>query len=119
MEPREPKYSARYKPLGKVADSATLTARDAQVQEAPLFTQNRIATLRERLSMSQSVFAAALNVSSETVKAWEQGKRVPDGAALRLLQLAEEHPDWIAASVRTATRFDARNDRGASERGRE
>lgn len=82
-----------------------LTARDTEVAEAPRFTTARIAALRERLGFSQSVFAAALNVSAETVKAWEQGKRVPDGAVLRLLQLAEEHPKWITASVRPANRL--------------
>jgi DNA-binding transcriptional regulator YiaG len=36
------------------------------------------------------VFAQVLNVNPETVKAWEQGKRQPDGAASRLLELASQ-----------------------------
>jgi DNA-binding transcriptional regulator YiaG len=77
-----------------------LTARSAFVEEAPAFDRDRIVRIRERLNLSQPVFASALNVSPETVKAWEQGKRVPDGAALRLLQFADEQPALILRAVR-------------------
>ncbi len=76
------------------------TARDAVVEPAPAFDSHRIVELREELELSQSLFARALNISPETVRAWEQGKRNPDGASLRLLQLAEEHPQWILRTVR-------------------
>jgi putative transcriptional regulator len=76
-----------------------VTARIADVAPAPLYTRDRIVRLRQRLRLSQPVFAMALNVSPETVRAWEQGKRVPDGAALRLLQLTEDHPGWVLESV--------------------
>jgi len=33
------------------------------------------------------------------VKAWEQGKRVPDGIALALLQVADEHPEALMSRV--------------------
>src|SRR3990170_3718924 len=69
-----------------------LTARTARVRPAPAYDAARIAALRARLRLSQPVFARALNVSPDTVRAWEQGKRRPDGAALRLLQVAERHP---------------------------
>ena len=37
--------------------------------------------------MSQPIFASLLNVKPATVRAWEQGQRVPDGAAARLLEI--------------------------------
>jgi putative transcriptional regulator len=77
-----------------------LTARTAHVRPAPAYDATRIAALRGRLRLSQPVFARALNVSPETVRAWEQGKRRPDGAALRLLQVAERHPHAIVEHVR-------------------
>jgi DNA-binding transcriptional regulator YiaG len=40
-----------------------------------------------------------LNVSSSTVQAWEQGVRAPDGASLRLLEIAENHPGALLESV--------------------
>jgi putative transcriptional regulator len=37
--------------------------------------------------VSQAVFAKLLNISPETVKKWEQGKRHPTGASLKLLNM--------------------------------
>jgi putative transcriptional regulator len=72
----------------------------AKVRPAPRVTGGAIARLRTRLKLSQPVFAQALNVSAETVRAWEQEKRTPDGAALRLLQVAERHPEVVLENVR-------------------
>ena len=80
-----------------------LTARTAEVRPAPAYDARRITALRARLRLSQPVFARALNVSPETIRAWEQGKRRPDGAALRLLQVAERHPEAIVEHVRRRT----------------
>lgn len=84
---------------GELADTkvtrATLASQSVEVAAAPAYRANRISALREKLHLSQPVFAAALNVSPETVKKWEQGTREPDGAALRLLELADQHPQWI------------------------
>lgn len=77
-----------------------LTARVAEVARAPQYSAARVAKVRARLELSQPVFAQALNVSAETVRSWEQKKRVPDGAALRLLQVAERHPEVILENVR-------------------
>jgi putative transcriptional regulator len=63
-------------------------------------SQGEIHKLRDRLNVSQSVFAKCLNVSTKLVQAWEGGTRRPDGAALRLLRLAESTPGLVFA-VRT------------------
>lgn len=55
--------------------------------------------LRERLSASQAVFAHCLNVSTKLVQAWEAHRRTPDGAALRLLRLAENCPALLFSDV--------------------
>jgi putative transcriptional regulator len=77
-----------------------LTAPKATVKPAPRYNGARVVRVRARLKLSQPVFAKALNVSAETVRSWEQEKRVPDGAALRLLQVAEQHPEVILENVR-------------------
>jgi putative transcriptional regulator len=56
-----------------------------------------IQKLRDRLKVSQSVFAKCLNVSTKLVQAWEGGIRYPDGAALRLLRVAEQAPGLVFA----------------------
>jgi DNA-binding transcriptional regulator YiaG len=43
-----------------------------------------------------------LNVSPATVRAWEQGVRVPDGPSLRLLEIAERQPAVLLAQVRSS-----------------
>lgn len=54
-----------------------------------------IRALRERIGASQSVFAMALNVSVKTVQAWESGARTPDGGNLKLLRVADAHPEAV------------------------
>jgi putative transcriptional regulator len=55
----------------------------------PNYQAEEIAAIRNRLGFSQGVFALKLAVSVKTVRSWEQGTRVPSGAAARLLQLME------------------------------
>ena len=45
--------------------------------------------LEETMRMSQTESAALLNVKAPTVRAWEQGLKVPSGAVSRLLQALE------------------------------
>jgi putative transcriptional regulator len=58
----------------------------------------QIVKLRHSLQCSQSGFARLLNVSTKTVQAWEQGTRKPSEAALKLLAVAEKHPDALYTS---------------------
>lgn len=80
------------------------TVRSATVASAPSYGPKEIAGLREKMELSQPLFADVLNVSPNTVRAWEQGKRAPDGAAVRLLQVMEEHPAWMLAKVKATPR---------------
>jgi putative transcriptional regulator len=54
--------------------------------------------LRSRLNASQAVFASYLNVSTKLVQAWESDRRTPEGAALRLLRIAEKAPELLLTS---------------------
>jgi putative transcriptional regulator len=54
-----------------------------------------VRNLRSRLDASQAVFASYLNVSTKLVQAWEADRRTPEGAALRLLRLAEKAPELL------------------------
>ncbi len=54
-------------------------------------TSEGIKLLRERLKVSQAVFAAYLNLSISTIKKWEIGAKKPSGAALKLLNLIERN----------------------------
>ena len=54
-----------------------------------------VASLRARFGLNQHKFAALLGVSRATVASWETGKRRPDGASARLLQIAERTPEAV------------------------
>lgn len=49
----------------------------------------KIKSLRTKLHVSQTVFAAVLNISPSTVQKWEIGDKKPSGASLKLLNLIE------------------------------
>jgi putative transcriptional regulator len=78
-----------------------VTARQAAVRPPHRYGSRRIQRIRERLGLSQRVFAGILNASPETVRAWEQGKRQPEGMALALLEVADRHPEALLERIET------------------
>ena len=84
--------------LGEAVDhtrgTKKLRASTLDIPEpAKLWPKEQIARLRKRrFGMSQPVFASLLSVTASTVRAWEQGQKVPSGAARRLLEVAEIEP---------------------------
>ena len=56
--------------------------------------------IRENYKLSQVEFAALLGISVKTLQNWEQGRRIPEGAARVLLQVAAKHPEAIWDVVR-------------------
>ena len=50
---------------------------------------------RKSANLTQRQFAELLNVSIDAVRAWEQGRRSPRGAAKTLLKIAKTHPDVL------------------------
>lgn len=52
--------------------------------------------IRSKLNLSQSAFAGLLGVSMRTLQDWEQGRRNPQGPAIALLRIAEQHPEVFA-----------------------
>lgn len=69
------------------------------LDEPPPMTAAGIIQLRERLRVTQSVFAQMLNVAPRTVQEWERGLRTPAHSSLRLLQVIEKRPDVVAEVV--------------------
>ena len=89
----------------------------------PALKAEDVIRIRQRLNMSQCLFAATLNVSTKTVQGWEQGLRTPSNASLRLLQIARNQPKAVL-SVVAGTVSDKthgarrRTDRVGANRGR-
>ena len=55
--------------------------------------------LWKKLKMSQSVFAAALNVSTKLVQSWEQGVRMPSRGELRLIEILTRQPELVSSLI--------------------
>jgi len=77
-----------------------------------------VRALRARLKASQAVFASYLNVSAKLVQAWEADRRTPEGAALRLMRIAETAPQLLVAGLERHGRTSAAGKRanGAARR---
>ncbi|MEA5028206.1 MAG: helix-turn-helix domain-containing protein [Sphaerochaeta associata] len=75
----------------------TIHARKTRISVKPVesFTSEDIKQIRNRLGLSQVIFASSLGVSKKTVEAWERGKNTPEGPSRRLLQLIRDNPDMI------------------------
>jgi putative transcriptional regulator len=58
--------------------------------------------LRRRACLTQQEFAAKLGVPVETIRNWEQGKRMPRGPARALLTLIAQAPDMVFATLAKA-----------------
>jgi putative transcriptional regulator len=62
----------------------------------PSYTAKQIARVRRnKLNVSQSVFAGCIGVSASTVRAWEQNQRSPSALARRLILVAEKRPEVL------------------------
>ena len=69
-------------------DAKTMAEFDALcLPPVKKFSASDIKKLRKRFGVSQPVFAAYLNTSSNTLKQWEQGVRKPTSIAFKLLNL--------------------------------
>ena len=58
-----------------------------------------IRALRLQLGLTQTESAALLNVPNVTAISWENGTRKPGGTALRLLAVAQHHPEALHATL--------------------
>jgi DNA-binding transcriptional regulator YiaG len=72
--------------------TAKITVRSAEVIPPPKFQEQDVRRVRERLGLSQTLFADLLGASTSTVRAWERGAREPSEMARRLLELADRQP---------------------------
>jgi putative transcriptional regulator len=80
-------------------DAALNAASNAALDEAGALPAVR--DLRRRARLTQIEFAARLGVPVETIRNWEQGKRVPRGPARALLAVIAHSPETVFAALAT------------------
>ena len=58
-----------------------------------------IKAVRASVKMSQAVFARSFQLSLDTIKGWEQGKRKPDVAAANYLRMIKADPEYVQRTL--------------------
>ena len=76
---------------GVIVRSVTDATGTTVIQQA----LNAAASARLVSGLSQAAFASLLGVSLRTLQEWEQGRKVPSGAAKTLLAVALQRPDVL------------------------
>ena len=94
-------------PLAPVVDTpgvpdTTLAAASGETAALPA-----VRDLRRRAQLTQTEFAARLGVPVETIRNWEQGKRVPRGPARALLAVIAHSPETVFAALSPEERSPA------------
>ena len=70
-----------------------------QASSSIKFSPMDVKTIRAKLGMSQSEFAAAFGISVSTLRRWERGDCTPRGPALVLLNIAAKEPDVVLRAL--------------------
>jgi putative transcriptional regulator len=88
------------------ADGRIVEIRDGRefplVPEMPLVAETPadwVRELRSRYDLTQEQFATRLGVPLDTIRNWEQGKRVPRGPARALLTVIARAPEAAYAAL--------------------
>ncbi len=79
-------------------DIARQTAADEA--DAMLDAAKFARRVRKRFGFSQAEFAQRIDVSLDTIRNWEQGKRCPTGPAKALLKVLDKAPEAALAALR-------------------
>jgi len=73
---------------------APVVAAPAETTPTP-----EVRELRRRARLTQLEFASRLGVPVETIRNWEQGKRMPRGPARALLAVIQHAPETVFAAL--------------------
>jgi putative transcriptional regulator len=74
-----------------------ITRRDGTIEKDEIIPAEKaqVAVARAATGLSQAAFAKLLGVSVRTLQEWEQGRKLPSGAAATLLKVASRHPEVL------------------------
>jgi putative transcriptional regulator len=84
-------------PLAPATTSVTPVGTSSFALESA--TPPLVRDLRRRARLTQLEFAARLGVPVETIRNWEQGKRMPRGPARALLAVIAHAPETVFAAL--------------------
>ena len=100
------RFAGPWEPVEPRADWARVDATtEAEIERQAAFDDAEAAKdaaawvrrVRRRVGLSQAEFARRIGLSVATVRGWEQGKFVPQGAARALLRVIDRVPEAVLA----------------------
>jgi putative transcriptional regulator len=88
-------------PLAPVMTASPPLVSDMPLAAAPAEAAlpPAVRDLRRRARLTQLEFASRLGVPVETIRNWEQGKRMPRGPARALLAVIAHAPDMVFSAL--------------------
>jgi putative transcriptional regulator len=81
--------------LESVREGGSILRRETSPSRIFSMDKPDVQLIRANYHLSQSEFATLLGISRATLQNWEQGRRIPQGPARVLLQVAARHPDAL------------------------
>lgn len=81
------------------ASPATTSVVSVAATAAEIETPPAVRDLRRRACLTQMEFASRLGVPVETIRNWEQGKRMPRGPARALLAVIAHAPETVFSAL--------------------
>ena len=90
--------------LGTPFTEKELNVLGVKIPEIKEITPKKIKKIRDKVNLSQAVFARLLNVSVSSIRQWEQGKRFPTGSTKVLLDLLDKEPHALDYRVKKSNR---------------
>ena len=74
-----------------------ITRQDGTIEKDEVITAEKalVVAARAATGLSQAAFSKLLGVSVRTLQEWEQGRKIPSGAAATLLKVAARHPEIL------------------------
>ena len=85
-----------------VAKRYVVNVREVNVISPGEYDAAAVRATRQKLGVSQSVFAQLMGVSTILAQSWEQGKRFPDATARRLLDEINREPRHWSRMIKPA-----------------
>jgi putative transcriptional regulator len=86
-------------PLMALAPTASVRDDSVAAATADAAALPAVRDLRRRARLTQLEFASRLGVPVETIRNWEQGKRMPRGPARALLAVIAHAPDMVFSAL--------------------
>lgn len=81
-----------------IASELEFALKEMQAGKAARVTKYEVPDVceaRTAVGLSQQKFAELMGISKRTLQEWEQGRRVPTGAARTLIKVAIRHPEVL------------------------